>query len=138
MATVFFDNEDVRGSPHVFNVFDPTQVKINSTLTSTNLVHKNISFNIDASNAGKGLVTAQIFLGSREFPVDVRQLNDNNLKANLYSFDFAPPQSGLYKCNIYFNNKPVKGMLHINIIHKKYFKKKIIREKKHHILFMVF
>jgi hypothetical protein len=108
--TAIFDNEDVKGSPYVFDVFDPEQVEIKSTIGAKNFIHKNISFDIDASKAGKGLVTAQVLLGNREFPINIKELKDNSGIESLYNFNFVPSQAGSYRCNIFFNNKPVKGM----------------------------
>ncbi|XP_052216529.1 filamin-B-like isoform X2 [Dreissena polymorpha] len=102
--SVLYDNQHISGSPYIVNVFDPSLVKVFG-LEGGNMAD-GINFNADATRAGRGNVRAEVMYGRTDVTEHMRLRED---QAGFYKMNFTPPQPGLYKVHMYFNDVEIRG-----------------------------
>ncbi|CAG5127218.1 unnamed protein product, partial [Candidula unifasciata] len=99
---MLYEGEHLQGSPYKVNVFDPSLVRIND-LHGGKVGHE-LCFHADASAAGEGEITCQVFHGNSKVPCYVTK--DEYGK---YKVDFTPQGSGSYRVHAYMNDIEVRG-----------------------------
>ena len=102
---ILWSGNAVSGSPVKFDIFDPSKVtysKLPRAADFLALVGQSLTFDIDASKAGRGQVTTQVVLsesGTKEI-----EISEKNAVYN-FKYDFA--QAGNFELIILFNNYAV-------------------------------
>ena len=95
----------VPDNPVKFYIFDPTKVTYTKLPRSADflaVVGQSITFDIDASKAGKGQIITQVVL-SESFPKEIEVQEKNGL----YNFKYDFVQAGNFELIILFNNYTV-------------------------------
>ncbi|XP_052782579.1 filamin-B-like isoform X2 [Mya arenaria] len=103
-VSVLYDNEHISGSPYYVNVFDPSLVKVYG-LEGGNMA-EGISFNADATRAGRGNIRAEVMYGNSDVSEYMTLRED---QSSFYKLNFSPPNPGLYKVHLFFNDMEIKG-----------------------------
>jgi hypothetical protein len=106
----FYDGEEMRGSPLVYQVFDLGLAEITGLATdnSAYLVNNKIAFRVDVSKIGKGnfSVTLVNLRTGKQYPIDVSEME---VRKGVYDVSFTPNEPGTYKCMVLYKNKPVRS-----------------------------
>jgi len=103
---VLWSGSAISGSPIKFNTFDPSKVLYPNLPKSVNylaLVGELLTFDIDASKAGKGQITTQVVL--LESNTQGVEVTDKQNQAYGFKYEFS--QAGSFELLIFFNNHAV-------------------------------
>jgi len=105
---VFYDNEQVNGSPNLMSAFDPKLAEIIGLNRNQKFqLNKKISFQIDVSKVGSGKLNAQL-INTKTRQSIVYELKESQ-QTGLFNFSFIPTDISVYKCTLLFNGKNIKG-----------------------------
>ncbi|CAF0726884.1 unnamed protein product [Brachionus calyciflorus] len=106
---VLYDNEEVSGSPYLFQAFDPNAALITGiSSNSTYQINKKISFQVDVSRIGEGKFHCQLInlRNNESYPIEFIESEQKGL----YDLHFTPLDPGQYRCSLLFNNKHINEL----------------------------
>ena len=76
-------------------------------------------FQVDVSKCGQGKFSSQLTNANTRHVYSIDKLVETGFMSNqpgLFSFSFTPTETAVYRCNLYFNEKHIKGKCLINIL----------------------
>nr|CAD7395119.1 unnamed protein product [Timema cristinae] len=101
--TVFLNQQPVTKQPYTCHVFDPKQVKVIDM--EETFCNRAASFKVDTSNAGFGILTANIRAAGTEVKTSIRDVDPGYIYQVLYKPKLAVP----HRVDLKYNNMHVAG-----------------------------
>ncbi|ESO98829.1 hypothetical protein LOTGIDRAFT_231195 [Lottia gigantea] len=107
---VEYGGVEVKGSPFISNVYDPSLVKVE--YPNRAYLGRPIYFHVDASAAGQGELAAEIKSHGQLVPSQFREVG-----VGRYELSFTPKDMSTHNVTALFNNYPIPGSpFHVDVI----------------------
>ena len=104
-----WEGEAIPGSPHSFNVVDPSKCTVKGLPLKNNgmaVLDEQIKFTVSTKGAGKGQLTSTVQYTDSD---DDIVLHKQEMKQDFYEFKFTPSKAGAFSIFVKYSKRSVKG-----------------------------